>query len=189
MVPPSSTTWATAPGTQETGPPSVEAPSSPMVFPSRPADQAALTILANQVQQLSTSQSSSQKKLQSMYASQQAVQQQMQSLLAHLQPQRPPQPQHTTPPALPQTSSAPPSHTQPPIPQGPVPTPTVIQDTTQMPQGIHNPSGAMLAPPLVMNILGRSLTLYFPDVKLALLLAITKHEMYPGQIFKVDPQL
>src|SRR5882672_2782248 len=112
----------------------------------------------------------------------------MQLLLAHLQPQRPPQPQHTILPALPQTSSAPPSHTQPPIPQGPVPTPMVIQGTPQTPQGIHNPSGAMSAPPLVMNILGRSLTSYFPDVKPALLLVITKHEMDPGQIFKVDPQ-
>src|SRR5882672_1350970 len=130
MVPPSSTTWATAPGTQETGPPSVEAPSSPMVFPSRPADQAALAILANQVQQLSVSQSSSQQQMQSMYASQQAVQQQLQSLLAHLQPQRPSQPQPTG--LQPQPQTIPSTPPQPPlIPHGPVLSPMIIQGTPQ----------------------------------------------------------
>jgi len=34
-----------------------------------------------------------------------------------------------------------------------------------------------------------SLASYFPDVKPTLLLAITKHEFDPGQIFKIDPQL
>src|SRR5882672_10867575 len=110
MAPPSSPTQAMAPNDQDPGPPAAEAPSGPVVTPSRPADQAALAILASQVQQLSASQSSSQKKLQSMYASQQAVQQKMQSLLAHLQPQRLPQPQHTMPPTLPQMNPAPPSH-------------------------------------------------------------------------------
>jgi len=38
-------------------------------------------------------------------------------------------------------------------------------------------------------VLGRSLASYFPDVKPALLLAITKHELDPGQLFKIDPQM
>jgi len=46
-----------------------------------------------------------------------------------------------------------------------------------------------MAPPLVANLHGRSLASYFPDVKPALLLEITKHELDPGQLFKVDPQL
>jgi len=39
------------------------------------------------------------------------------------------------------------------------------------------------------NILGRSLASYFPDVKPALLLAITKHKLDPGQLFKINPQM
>jgi len=47
----------------------------------------------------------------------------------------------------------------------------------------------MVAPPLVTNLPGRCLASYFPDVKLALLLAITKHKLDLGQLFKVNPQL
>jgi len=46
-----------------------------------------------------------------------------------------------------------------------------------------------VGPPLVANPPGRSLASYFPDVRPALLLAITKHEFDPGQIFKIDPQM
>ena len=58
-----------------------------------------------------------------------------------------------------------------------------------MPQNAPIPSGLSVAPPLVTNIHGRSLASYCPDVKLVLLLVITKHELDPGQLFKVNPQL
>jgi len=56
-------------------------------------------------------------------------------------------------------------------------------------QNIPVPSGLSIAPPLVSNIHGRSLASYCPDVKPVLLLAITKHELDLGQLFKVNPQL
>ena len=105
MVPPSSPTQATGPSTQEMGLPSADTPSGPVVATSRLTDQAALAILASQVQQLTMNQSSSQQ-LQGTYVSQQAVQQQMQSLLAHLQPQRLPQPQPSMTPSQPQMITA-----------------------------------------------------------------------------------
>ena len=49
--------------------------------------------------------------------------------------------------------------------------------------------GMSSTPPLVVNPPGRSLTLYFPDTKPTLLLAIIKHKFDPGQLFKINPQL
>jgi len=43
--------------------------------------------------------------------------------------------------------------------------------------------------PLSSNIPGRSLASYFPDIKPMLLLAITKHELDLGQLFKINPQI
>src|SRR5467141_1328633 len=99
----------------------------------RPDEASALTALKAQVQQLSASQSSSQKQMQLMYVAQQTVQQQLQSLLMHLQPAQPParpqhppthspQPQTSQPTMLQgQTNPAPPMFMQPmpPIPPGP----------------------------------------------------------------------
>src|SRR5882672_6261357 len=146
----------------------------------RPDEVSALMALEAQVQQLSASQSSSQQQMQLMYAAQQTVQQQMQSLLAHLQTTQPPA--HPQPPL---THSPQPQTSQPTLPQGqtnPAP-PTAMQPMPPMPPRPEGPSGAGMAPPLVANMTGRSLTSYFLDMRPTLLLEITKHEFDPGQLF------
>jgi len=55
--------------------------------------------------------------------------------------------------------------------------------------GPSAPMGVSTAPPLMADLTSRSLASYFPDMKPMLLLAITKHEFDPGQIFKINPQL
>jgi len=65
----------------------------------------------------------------------------------------------------------------------------MTQNSQLATQAMPTPPGPSVAPPLVANPTGRSLASYFPDVKLALLLAIIKHELDPGHLFKVNPQL
>src|SRR5882672_3717395 len=152
------------------GPPPTR-PSNP-----GPSDATALASLTSQVQQLTANNAASQQQMQQMYMAHQTVQQQMQQLLAHLNPPAHP-PAHSTAP--PQPPPALPTMALPGLPPGPVPGGHTGLATSASPG----------TPPLVPNVLGRSLASYFPDVKPALLLAITKHELDPGQLFKIDPQM
>ena len=63
---------------------------------------------------------------------------------------------------------------------------TPVPSVSSRPAGLP---GASTAPPLCTNMPGRSLTSFFPDVKPALVLAIPKHKLNPGQLYKIDPQL
>src|SRR5882724_6036668 len=137
--------------------------------------------LSSQVQQLSASQMASQQQMQQLYAGQQTVQQQIHQLLGHLQGsvRQQAQPQSAMQllqaPPVQQPSSTSTSQTGPAIPMGPPCGPTVQREATGAP--------AMAVHP------GRSLALYFPDVRPALLLAISKHDFDPGHLFKLDPQM
>jgi len=153
--------------------------------PAWPNEASAFMALEAQVQQLSANQSSSQQQMQLMYVAQQTVQQQMQSLLAHLQTAQP-QPVLSLPslilPSLrlhsPHCHKASPTQLPP------------WQCSPHRPCLLDlRPSGAGMAPPLVANTTGRSLTSYFQDMRPALLLEIAKHEFDPGQLFKINPQM
>src|SRR5882724_5338759 len=79
-------------------------------------------------------------------------------------------------PPIQQPSSTSTSQTGPPaIPMG-LPSGPIIQ------------SQAMGAPAMAIHP-GRSLALYFPDVRPALLLAISKHDFNLGHLFKLDLQM
>ena len=177
MVPSSSPRW----------PPTTLDPSGPSTTQADAGsgqDSTALEALTNQVQRLAAYQASSQQQVQQMYASQAAIQHQMQALLTQLQnPAQPPistqaPPHNASPPPF--SNPAPPPAPQPPMPPAAPP---------QVPPGPLAPTGVSTVPPLVGNPPGRSLASYFPDVRPALLLAITKHEFDLGQIFKIDPQM
>ena len=96
-------------------------------------DPATLALLTSQIQQLSASQSSSQKQLQQMYASQKTMQKQIQALLTHIQQLLSPWPLYIQPP------SQPPPTLQLPPPHG------LAAGMQQVPPGPVSPQGVSVA--------------------------------------------
>src|SRR5882724_7268300 len=115
-----------------------------------------------------------------MHASQAVVQHQMQALLAQLQMPTQPPPTTFQAPLPPTTHPA-----EPPVP----PVPIQMAPTPQVPPGPSAPMGSNTALLLGANLASRSLASYFPEMKPMLLLVISKHNFYPGQLFKIVPQM